>query len=187
MRIRLALAAILATGATGALLLAACTAEVTPRHVATPSVPSVPEEPPEPGSSVPIEGAGHIPAGETASYGTIPPASGPHWPVWAQCGVYDEELPDELIVHNLEHANVVISHNLKDGEEIRKLREVAAGLLDFRRWEVVRPYSKIEQGRVAMSAWGVIDEFGGVDAERIRRFFQAYAGGSFAPELVPCG
>ena len=89
-------------------------------------------------------------------------------------------------MHNLEHANVVISHNLQD-EEAGKLRELAAGLRDFGRWGVVRPYSKIDPGKVALSAWGVIDEFEGVDADRIRRFFETYAGGSFAPELVPCG
>ena len=91
-------------------------ADVTPRPVATPPAQPSRQGPQETGSSVPIEGTAHIPVGETASYRSVPPASGFHWPIWAPCGIYDEELPNELIVHNLEHANVVLS---RGGQRLR--------------------------------------------------------------------
>ena len=120
------------------------------------------------------------------SYSTTPPTSGPHWPSPADCGVYDEELPDELIVHNLEHGNVVISYNLPDPEEADRFREVADDLPGRSVWGVIRPYSKIAPGTVAMAAWGIIDEVQGVDEERMREFFETYAGFGGAPELLPC-
>ena len=140
------------------------------------------------GTQVRIMGGGHVPVGETVSYSTTPPTSGPHWPPGAQaeCGIYDEELPDESIVHNLEHGNVVISYNLPDPQEATRFREVANNLPGQGVWGVVRPYSKIEPGMVVMTAWGIIEEVQGVDEERMRKFFETYAGFGGAPELVPC-
>ena len=38
-------------------------------------------------------------------YSTTPPTSGRHWNGWAACGFYgpDQSLPDERIIHNMEH------------------------------------------------------------------------------------
>ena len=140
------------------------------------------------GKPAPIISSDHITFGDTASYTTNPPTSGPHWPPGrqAKCGIYDEELPDEQIVHNLEHGNVVISYNLTDPEEVRRFEEVVGDLSGLRIWGVVRPYSKLEPGEVAMTAWGVIDKFQGVDKARMQRFFETYRGYRGAPELIPC-
>ena len=48
---------------------------------------------------------------ESVFYITLPPTSGDHWERWADCGFYDSGLPDELIVHNLEHGNIVVSYS----------------------------------------------------------------------------
>ena len=104
-------------------------------------------------------GAEHIPVGETANHSTTPPASGPHWPATAECGIHDEELPDELIVHNMEHGHVVISYNLPDLDEVRSLKELVEGsfeLRDFQRWGIFRPYSKIKSGTVDLDGLGVL-------------------------------
>ena len=82
----------------------------------------------DPGDSA--TGARHVPEGQTVSHSTTPPTSGTHWPVWANCGVYDTEIPDEIIVHNMEHGHVVISHNLSD-QEVNGLLQVVGGLGDF--------------------------------------------------------
>ena len=138
------------------------------------------------GTPVSIVGGSHVPVGETVSYTTTPPTSGPHWVTPARCGIYDEELEDEIIVHNLEHGNVVISYNITDPEEAERFREMADKLPGREVWGVVRPYSKLVPGTVAMTAWGIIDEMQGVDEERIRRFFDTYSGYQGAPELEPC-
>ena len=140
------------------------------------------------GTSVPIMSSDHISVGQTASYSTTPPTSGPHWPpgAEAQCGISDGEMPDEQIVHNLEHGNIVVSYNLPNPADSDNLIEVAKGLPGLSRWGIVRPYSKMEPGTVAMTAWGIIDEIQGVDEERMRVFFETYAGYRGAPEFVPC-
>ena len=138
------------------------------------------------GTPVAIVGAGHVPEGQTVSYSTTPPTSGPHWREWADCGTYDEGIPDERIVHNLEHGNVVISYNLPDPEESKRFKKVVEGLSARNVWGIVRSYSEIEPGTVAMAAWGIIDEFQGVDQGRIETFFDTYRGYRGAPELVPC-
>ena len=137
------------------------------------------------GFEVDIEGATHIDDGQDVTYNSAPPASGNHWFRPARCGFYDEELPDEQIVHNLEHGNIVISHNLTTDIEIEALRDTMDGIGLSRIWGITRPYSGIPEGQVALSAWGVIDFFPGVDRDRITTFYENYAG-ALGPEVVPC-
>ena len=143
------------------------------------------------GTPVETTGAGHISEGQAVSYSTIPATSGSHWPAWADCGVYDTELPDERIVHNMEHGQVVISHNLAD-EDVSSLLQIVGDIPDFSRWGVLRRYSRIDEGAVGLTAWGVMDVFQGVDKERIDNFYDAYRGNQFSEETrslgrgIPC-
>jgi hypothetical protein len=41
-------------------------------------------------------------------YAANPPASGPHYPVWASWGVHDDVVERGLWVHNVEHGGVVL-------------------------------------------------------------------------------
>ena len=149
---------------------------------------------PVPGVSGPVpvmKSPEHIPVGESADYRTIPPTSGPHWAATAQCGVHDDPLPDELIVHNLEHGQVVISYNLEDPAETSKLVLLVQRLIDFGQWGVLRPYSLIEPGTVALAVWGIADLAPGVDADRIVRFYETHKHNVFSEESrlrgpIPC-
>ena len=76
---------------------------------------------------------------------------------------------------------MVISYNLSDPREVIRLREVVARMPLSGSWGVVRRDSKIEPGSVALTAWGVIDQFRGVDPERIQAFFEAHAHSGFSP------
>ncbi len=70
------------------------------------------------GECVPVSGAvvvaneGWLHKNDAADhvYVNNPPASGPHYPVWASYGVHDEEPPLERgqWVHNLEHGGIVV-------------------------------------------------------------------------------
>jgi len=44
-------------------------------------------------------------------YPQTPPAAGDHSPVWLNCGVYPEPVPDEQAVHSLEHGAVWVTYN----------------------------------------------------------------------------
>jgi Protein of unknown function (DUF3105) len=54
------------------------------------------------------EGRAHIANGETASYESYPPTSGPHTVTPAAPGWYDEAPPVEQLVHSLEHGFIVV-------------------------------------------------------------------------------
>ena len=51
--------------------------------------------------------------------------------------------------------------------------ELAEKLPDLDMWGIVRPYSKIPEGTVAMTAWGVTVHIDGVDEQLITDFYQA--------------
>ena len=127
----------------------------------------------------------HVPEGAFIEYSTTPPTSGKHWDRWAQCDFYAEGLPDERITHNLEHSNIVVSYNLTDPGEVDDLRAVLENTDRYRFWGLARYYDKIPQGQVALSTWGVLETMEGIDAERIQRFFDAYAN-ALGPERVDC-
>ena len=133
------------------------------------------------------EGDGHVAEGTRVTYGSTPPNSGKHWPRWAACGVYENELPDEYAVHNLEHGQVVISYNLADATDVERLESLADDLEDFDKWGILRPYSQIDRGMVGLAAWTVVDLFSGVDEKRIEDFYYAYRGNRLSPETLAVG
>ena len=61
-------------------------------------------------SSVPNQFWGHVPVGTQPSYSHNPPASGPHYPIWARYRAYDTVVPRGYYVHNLEHGGVALLH-----------------------------------------------------------------------------
>ncbi len=64
------------------------------------------------GEEFPIASRQHIPDGTTATdYNSDPPTSGQHYDTPALAGFYDDAIPDEQLVHNLEHGYVVIYYN----------------------------------------------------------------------------
>jgi hypothetical protein len=128
----------------------------------------------------------HVAEETIVEYNSIPATSGNHWPQWSQCGFFEEGLPDERIVHNLEHSNIVVSYNLTSPEEVEQLRDVVDGIGLAQVLGVTRFYDKIPEGTVALSAWGVLDTMEGIDEDRIKTFFDSYAG-TLGPEgRIPC-
>lgn len=139
------------------------------------------------GEQQPVISSAHVPRGETVEYSSYPPASGDHWPPGNQapCGFYPEGLRDERAVHNLEHGNIVVSYNLSSQAEVDQLRKVVDNIGLAAVWGVTRFYDRIPQGQVAVAAWGVLDTMQGIDRDRIKTFFEGYAG-TLGPETVPC-
>lgn len=65
-----------------------------------------------PGEEVfPEEGRDHVNPPATLAYKTDPPTSGPHYPNWAPPGFYTDPQPAPLLVHSLEHGNIVIYYD----------------------------------------------------------------------------
>ncbi len=126
----------------------------------------------------------HVPENQSVVYSTVPPTSGDHWTTPARCGFYPGGLPDEQIVHNLEHSNIVVSYNLPEQAQVDELRDLVGGIGLANLWGITRFYDKIPEGQVALATWGVLDTMEGVDPGRIREFFE-YAG-NLGPEQGPC-
>ena len=140
------------------------------------------------GEQIALLGSTHIPEGDPYDgYNSSPPTSGRHWGTgWARCGIYNNEddVPDERIIHNLEHGQVIISYNLSDDAEIKRLENIAEDLPDRRRWMIMRPYSGITPGEVAITSWGWLDRFDGVQEDRIREFYDAHVNNGL--ERISC-
>lgn len=77
-------------------------------------------------SSFPSEGQTHVDSCTKVAYGTNPPSSGPHYPVWAAFKTYDAPIPQGFIVHALEHGAVALQYRPKDVD--------AATLAAIRSW-----------------------------------------------------
>ena len=137
------------------------------------------------GVEIPILEADHVDEGVKVEYNSTPPTSGEHWPRWADCGFYTENLPDERIVHNLEHGNIVVNYSFTNPAQVTELREVLEVVPEFADWGIARSYHDIPDGQVAIAAWGRLNFMEGVRPGEIEFFFSSWAG-ILGPERVTC-
>src|SRR6202042_881476 len=62
-----------------------------------------------------IEGFDHVAVCSYVVYGTKPPSSGDHYPIWAAYKTYAAPIPEGFFVHNLEHGTIVLTYNCPSG------------------------------------------------------------------------
>lgn len=100
-----------------------------------------PAQPPLPGFSTcevvitenaKFEGHTHRPVCTPLTYGTNPPTSGDHWPVWAMFKTYGAAVPREMLVHNLEHGAIVLLHKCASSSGGGSCADVENALADAR-------------------------------------------------------
>ncbi|MBI3989188.1 MAG: DUF3105 domain-containing protein [candidate division NC10 bacterium] len=116
----------------------------------------------------------HLAPGELPpNYTTDPPTSGPHTPYLAKWGVHREPIPKEVQVHNLEDGGVIVHYNCPDG--CPELVEKLEGIVKRFDRVILAPSPGMDK-RIALTAWGKLDEFDNFDEERIVRFIKAYMG-----------
>lgn len=135
-----------------------------------------------------IFGNDHVSTGQAVEYASFPPTSGDHWPPesTARCGFNTDEVPDERVVHNMEHSNIIVNYNLATEEEVDQLRQVMGNIGLANVWGITRPYSEgLGVNQIALTAWGVIDIMDGINPDRIEAFFDTYAG-VIGPESFSC-
>ncbi len=147
------------------------------------------------GGPVPIEpdaGLAHVLPGEPhENYRTLPATSGPHWFVPpsielptgspARWGVYEQELRDEILIHNLEHGGIGLHYNCPEGcpELVAQLLTIPpTGFSQY----IVSPYSNMDH-RIAVTAYRHLMYLEEFDEARIQEFVDAYL--DRAPESVP--
>ena len=125
---------------------------------------------------------------DDVTYNTAPPTSGDHFSTPARCDFYTDPIADEVVVHNLEHSNIVINYNLPNQADVDALKDVYNNLEDSWRnhFTVVRPYGQLGVGQVGLATWGVSDVMDGVDQDRIVKFYETYVGRLGPEGAVPC-
>lgn len=140
-----------------------------------------------PGVSVPSLGNDHIQSIDSPHppYNSKPPTSGPHVPFVAKWGIYRQQIPNELQVHNLEDGGVMIQYDCQNcAEMIQKLENLGREYLKMSQMTpqnsrfghlIVAPYPGLDTP-IALTAWGKIDKLNEFDEARIRRFIEAYVG-----------
>ena len=123
---------------------------------------------------------------EHEPYNSSPPTSGPHYGFGiAPANIYMEQIEDELQVHSLEDAHVMVQYDC--GEEgcpelVGQLTAVVERAIVDGKRVVLAPYTPIlhpDTGalhRIALTAWTRIDMFDEFEEERVEKFINAYEG-----------
>jgi hypothetical protein len=120
-------------------------------------------------------------------YGMNPPAGGDHNQVWLNCGVYDQPVPNENAVHDLEHGAVWITYDADtlSKDDVATLQEIGTDPT-YQGYILVSPYEGLPAPVVA-SAWGFQVALDKVDDPRLTDFIQKYLLAETAREPgAPC-
>ena len=135
---------------------------------------------PSAGDRIPILGRDHIPQGTPyRGYTSNPPTSGPHWGNPADWGVYTQPIPDEALVHNLEHSGVWISY--KDPSDAALAEMLAAIVQRYPRKVILTPRPQ-NDAPIALAAWGRLLKLQQFDEAKIVAFIDAHRGRAGPPE-----
>lgn len=139
-----------------------------------------------PGTAMPTEGQEHILEGRIATYKNYPPSSGAHYVSTADYGFSGNEIPEEKLVHNLEHGAIVLYYRPDlPGVVLQSLRDTATKLPTEKYGKikiVVVPYPAL-QTALAITAWGRIETLESFDYDKLRAFYVALV--DQGPEDVP--
>ena len=133
-----------------------------------------------------VPGAVHVdpkPVDYKAEFGMDPPAGGPHWARWLNCGVYTQPQQNERAVHALEHGAVWVTYDPAkvSGNALATLQDRIPDT-----YAVLSPYPGLDAPVVA-SAWGAQLRLTGVDDKRLDAFIEKYWQSPDAPEPgAPC-
>jgi Protein of unknown function (DUF3105) len=123
----------------------------------------------------PSEGNDHVDEGTDVHYKTIPPTSGNHYPTPADPGFYSNELPEETLVHNLEHGQIVFWYRPDAPQKVRDEIESVVGQEPIASLAV--PYKKVPDNyNFSMTAWGASQSCTQVSQEVIDRFRTRFQG-----------
>ncbi len=116
-------------------------------------------------------------------YATSPPVGGAHNPVWANCGAYDEPVPEENVVHSLEHGAVWIAY----AEDLDATQvDALAARAEASDHVLVAPYPGLGDA-IVLTAWNRQLAVGSAADPRIDAFVETYVDGPTAPETsAPC-
>ena len=133
------------------------------------------------------EALGHTHVAGPVAYSVTPPVGGDHSGVWLNCGVYDQPVPNERAVHDLEHGAVWITYRPSlPAAEARQLQafEARQSLVGATgsRYVDVSPYPGLSSP-IVISSWGFQLRVSSPTDPRLQRFVDTFRTSStYAPE-----
>ena len=123
------------------------------------------------------EGNVHVPFGQTVNYRSNPPHSGPHYEVVANPGFYRSQIPDEVLVHNLEHGHVILyykpgSLTADDEQYVASLANTYTGT-----WAAFLAVPRSEMDHpLVLAAWRHLLPLETLDRQLVEAFVDRYIG-----------
>ncbi|MBI3342209.1 DUF3105 domain-containing protein [Candidatus Curtissbacteria bacterium] len=143
-----------------------------------------------------IVGRAHITSGTPGSgFNSNPPTSGNHWPAPAKNGVYDKQLPDEQLIHNMEHGYIWVSYKpcsptpeatasptpgvCASDDVVKQLK----GIVEADSWKMVLEPRGRDDGMIALAAWGRLLNLDNADYSKVKDFIKTYR--NRGPEKTP--
>ena len=155
----------------GSLLITLLIFGVIALNSAAHQTPPIDRSLPDSSEIIPALESPHLRQGEHPSpYNSNPPTSGMHNPQPPNWGIYGETLPDEIVIHGLEHGGIWISYRDKDPETIRQLEDIA------RRYSshMILTYRPADDSLIAVAAWGRLLKLDKFDSGQIYNFIARY-------------
>jgi hypothetical protein len=113
---------------------------------------------------------------------TLPPTSGPHDPQSADYGYYENLLPFELLVHNLEHGDIVIYYQPALSAETKEHLKYLSTFTEKGSGVIVVPNDDIK-GEVVATAWTKKMTLPVFDEEKLSQFIYEFI--YEGPEKLP--
>ncbi len=136
------------------------------------SIKSTNDDANRPGQAIPIQGREHIAVGAShVAYNSNPPTSGPHYEQDASWGVYQTELPDEQLIHNLEHGGIWISYTCVDDKTKADLEKIAQSDPKI----IIEPRAK-DDAPIVLASWGRLQKLQVYDEKTIIDFIKGNIG-----------
>ena len=153
-----------------------------------PTVGAIASDDPARGIHDADQGNTHVPAGAPVTYtGPLPPSSGSHWPAPAgpvKAGVYDQMVPFEAVVHNLEHGGIVIVYNGLSIGELAQIKQYVNDTTSKTKYAKVllMPYTGLKDAKVTAVAWDWRLNLQTVDLTSLTKFITVHYDSPEAPE-----
>ncbi len=130
------------------------------------------------GQEIAIQGKNHIEVGAAHEpYNSSPPTSGPHYAQAAARDFYEGVLPDEQLIHNLEHGEIWISYkNILDD-----VKQELKALQASNRGSVVVTLRPDNPQNICLASWGRLQCMDQLDLPLAQQFIKANKNNSPEP------
>lgn len=120
------------------------------------------------GEEIPIQSEKHVKPDEAHdAYTTNPPTSGPMMDELAGAGIHNQEVPDERVIHSMEHGAAVVWYKAdlpkEEVEKIVKAFNSAGGK------KIMLPRKNLDSP-VALTSWGRLLKLEAIDEGKITEF-----------------